>query len=111
MRSNGGTDNRLWLYGWYQNEGNHVSLLMDEPANKWVLKQVLNYQSVLTRNWSNTINPNVSYDIKLAFDGTSFRLWVNGVLRITAAAPAPPSGNVGFQSKKTVAKFAHVTVR
>jgi hypothetical protein len=98
------------LLGWYQGKGNTVELLMKEENDRWVLKQRSGGAIVAKGKILQTINPNVSYVARVAYDGTNFQVSIDGVLLLTLPAGAPASGTIGFQSKNTTGSFGYIQV-
>lgn len=113
MQTAGGTGNTLWLLGWYLNDKNDLEILMKEGKDKWIIKQRSSGAVVKKAAAAKVIDPNVSYTVKIVFDGTNFTLFVDDLvtpLITMPSAAAVPSGTVGFQAKKTTASFGYVTV-
>lgn len=54
------------------------------------------------------IDPNISYDVRIAFDGTTFTMVVDGVTLASVTAGAPPSGTIGYRVKKTTGRFGNI---
>ncbi len=107
----GGVGNKIWMLGWYVNKLNTMELLFKEENDKIVLKQRANGRIVTKNKGSITLNPNVSYQVRVAFDGTIFTVYVNNspLFTLTPATPVP-SGTVGFEVKNTTASFGYITV-
>ena len=105
----GGSKSKVWLQGWYQDKKNDVELLMKQGSNVWILKQRVNGSTVAKQKFSQFINVNTGYKVKIDFDGTSFRLFIDDVLVITLNAVGTPSGTVGFQVRNTTASFQYIT--
>ena len=111
MMTAGGIGNKLWMLGWYVDKQNTMELLFKEENDKIVLKQRSNGAIVTKNKGSITLNPNVSYQVRVAFDGTIFTVFVDNspLFTLTPAAPVP-SGTVGFQAKNTTGSFGYITV-
>lgn len=113
LQSAGGPSNKMWMYGWYVDKKNDMELIISEGGDKLVLKQraagriVAKAKGVVPGG----IDPNVSYVIRLSFDGTLFTVSVNGssLFTLTPAA-AVPSGTIGFAVKNTTGTFEYITV-
>jgi parallel beta-helix repeat protein len=106
---------RASVYGWYVNASTNVELQIQDDKNKYILRQISGGTLVATRTVSQAIATNTYYRIKMLFDGTSFKVFVNGVLIMTQAAGTTPSGKVGFRAwspnKKTkTASFKGIVV-
>jgi hypothetical protein len=110
MQSAGGLSNKVWLLGWYQDKNNSVELLMKEENDRWVLKQRSGGAIVAKGKILQTIDPNVSYVARVAYDGTNFQVSIDGVLLLTLPAGAPASGTIGFESKNTTGSFGYIQV-
>lgn len=111
MQTSGGIGNKVWLLGWYVDKSNRVEVLMKEENDRWVIKQRFN-GSVVKAKAIQQIDPLTTYNVEVTFDGTNFRLYVNGTLMITMSkAPgSTPNGTVGFQVKGTTGRIAFITV-
>jgi hypothetical protein len=110
MKTAGGSFNKLMLEAWYQNNSNRVELILNEEADKWILKQRAGGAVVAKAKAAASIDPGVSYDVALSFDGSSFHLSVNGTPVLTMPAAGIPFGKVGFKVKKTSGTFGHIRV-
>jgi hypothetical protein len=111
MMSEGGAGNRLWVLAWYLDKRNTVELLMEEENDKWVLKQRSGGSIVRKVNVVRTIDPNVNYTVRLAYDGSNFTLFVDGVDVLTMQpAAVVPNGTAGFQVKQTVGHFGEIII-
>jgi hypothetical protein len=110
MQSAGGFSNKVWLLGWYQDKNNTVELLMKEENDRWVLKQRSGGAIVAKGKILQTIDPNVGYVARIAYDGTNFQVTIDGVLLLSLPAGAPASGTIGFQSKNTTGSFGYIQV-
>lgn len=84
---------------------------MAEESNKFVVKQRVGGTVVAKGKGLMNLDPNVSYDVQITFDGTQFTLIVNSVpLTTFNAAPGLPSGIAGFQVKNTTGTFGSMCV-
>jgi len=112
MRTTGGTGNKAWLLGWYQDSTNYVELQMNDEKDKWILKQHSGGVVVAKAKGLQQIDPNVDYDAEISFDGVNFQVTVNSQILITMpkAAGSSPMGTVGFQIKSTTGSFDFITV-
>lgn len=111
LSTTGGTGGRAWLLGWYTDKKNSVQLLMKEGTDKWLLKQVSGGSVVAKAKFAAPIDPGTTYAVDLTFDGTSFRVSIDGVEHIVMTPGAPvTSGTVGFQCRSTTAAFDEITV-
>ena len=112
MRTAGGPQSRVWFLAWFFDKKNTVELMMNEQGDSWVLKQKVNKSTVAKGKGLATIDPNTTYDVRIAFDGNQFQLYVNNTLLITMpkGAGTNPNGTVGFQSRNTTGSFDSVTV-
>lgn len=101
------------MLGWYVDKKNAVELIMNEERDKWILKQRVGGSVVAKTKVMQTIDPNVSYDVQVVFDGTQFQLFLSGNLIFTMpkAAGTNPAGTVGFRIKRTTADFERIFVQ
>jgi hypothetical protein len=111
MMTSGGQGNRISILAWFLNNKNYVELMMKEENNRWILKQRSGGTVVAKKNFQQTIDPNVSYEVELIYDGVDFEVIVDGVSIITMVPGAPVlNGTVGFQSRNATGTFAEVAV-
>ncbi|MCI0604746.1 Ig-like domain-containing protein [bacterium] len=89
---------RASVFGWYQSSSTNVELQIQDDKNRYILKQVSGGTTVAQLTVSRTIATNTYYHIKMQFDGSNFRVYVDGVLIITLAPATTPSGIVGFRT-------------
>lgn len=108
IQTAGGPSNKIFFFGWYQDKDNLVEVLMKEEQDKWVIKQISNGVIVAKTKASAIIDPNIFYDIRVAFDGTKFTLTVDGVDLVSMNAGATASGTVGYRVKKTTGRFGNI---
>jgi hypothetical protein len=111
MKSSGGIGNRISLLTHYLDKRNNVEVILNEEADKVVLKQRLNGRIVSKAKSSLKIDPNTSYDVHLNYDGFVLRLGINGV-RILSLTPVGNlvSATVGFKTVNTDAFFGDIRV-
>src|SRR5205823_8889757 len=105
-----GLSNKVSLFGWYQDKSNYVEVLMKQEHNQWLIRQKIGGKWLVKTKGAATITPNVSYDVKVIFDGTNFQLFVDGTLLVTMKAAGPAQGTVGFQVKNTTGTFGMISV-
>lgn len=112
VSTTGGTGSKVYMLGWYVDKKNAVELIMNEERDKWILKQRVGGSVVAKAKVMQTIDPNVSYDVQVVFDGTQFQLFLSGNLIFTMpkAAGTKPAGTVGFRVKGTMADFERISV-
>ena len=111
MESAGGPGNKLWMLGWFIDKKNTVELLMKEGSDKWILKQRVNGKIVAKASISSAIAPNVAYTARITFDGSLFRLAIDGAEVLTLAPGSPVlQGTVGFAASGTTGSFEYVHV-
>jgi uncharacterized delta-60 repeat protein len=110
IQTAGGLLNKIFFFAWFQDKQNTVEVLMTERNDKWVLRQRASGGIVAKTKALKTILPNVPYDVKVVFDGTTFTLFIDGVSSASMIAGAAPSGTVGYRVKNTTARFAFVCV-
>lgn len=109
LQTAGGSASKIWLLGWYVDKKNHVELIIKESADKLILKQKINGQAVQKIKTAAPILPNVSYTVRMAYDGTNLSVFLDNVMLIQTPATAP-SGTVGYQVKGPSTHFAEITV-
>lgn len=113
MRSAGGAFNKVWMLGWYIDKKNTMELLMKEENDRWILKQRNNGAVVAKGNGIKTIDPNTDYAVRISFDGSNFKVFVDDfvtpLFTLTPQANVP-SGTVGFKIKNTTGSFNYVGV-
>lgn len=112
MISGGNLGNTLWMLAFYHDSKNYVEVIMKEGSDKFLVKQHVNGVVTAKAKASLPIYPAFSYNVKLAFDGSIFRLYVNGT-QVASMAKAPgssPNGTAGFQAKYTLAQFSKIYV-
>lgn len=107
----GGLKNKVSLFGWYVDKSNQVELLIKQQQGKLILKQRSGGQIARKAKGLMALNANQAYTIRITFDGSLFTVLVDGspLFTMTPGA-AVPTGTVGFQVKKTTAKFDYITV-
>jgi hypothetical protein len=111
MMSSGAIGNRISLLVWYLDKKNYVELMMREDKNRWILKQRSSGTVVAKQNFTQTIDPNVSYDVEVNYDGTDIEVLIDGTSIITMIpGAAVPNGTVGFQSRNATGTFEEINV-
>lgn len=110
MQTTGGAGGRVWLLGWYSGRGNYVELIMNEASDTWTFRQHAGGAVVSSRQITRPIEPGVEYRVRLAYDGVSFLVHVDGDWVLTVPATGTPSGIAGFQVKGTTASFGEIRV-
>jgi hypothetical protein len=110
MKTSGG--GKVWLLGWVQDDKNQIELLMNESANRWVLKQRVNGIIKAKAKANAVIDPGINYQVRIVFDGTQFDLLVDGisVLSMQKEQGSKVNGTVGFQVKGTIGTFDSVGI-
>ena len=111
LSTSGGHGNRVSLLAWYVDNKNFVELMMKQENGKWILKQRSAGHIVGKAKFSSLapIVVNQTYAVDLSFDGTTFRLVIDGVdaVGLVSGATVTP-GTVGFESRKTTAFFEDI---
>lgn len=110
LMSAGGNGNKVWLLAWYVDKQNTIELLMSEEQNRWILKHRVNGAVVAKGKANSIIDPNVSYNVQLNYNGTQLQLVVDGAILITLSPISLPPGTVGFQSKNTTGSSGGISV-
>lgn len=110
MMSSGGPGNAVWMLAWYTDKHNALEVMMKEGSDKILMKQKSAGILVAKAKASIPLLPNVSYDVKVTYDGITFTLFVNGNPLLSMPAAGSANGTVGFQAKNTVARFGSIRV-
>ena len=111
IMTSGGSSNRMSLLAWFVNNQNYVELMMKEQNDRWILRQRSAGSIVAKKNFQQTIEPNVSYEVEVNYDGVDFEVIVDGVSIFTIVPGAPVlNGTVGFQSRNGTGMFAEIEV-
>lgn len=111
LSTSGGPGNQISLIGWYTDKGNQVEVILKQESGKIIVKQRSGGSIVAKTKGFTTISPNVLYAVKIAFDGSTFEISVDGNVVTTMPAAATPSGTLSLQAKRTTAHFDQVTVQ
>ncbi len=113
MRTSKAGDTKIALLGWYVDSKNRMELSTNAAKNFWLLKQFVNGSVVAKAKGAKTLDPNVPYTVRIAFDGTQFDVYVDDMstplMSLVPARPVP-AGTVGFQAKGTTGTFSYVCV-
>ena len=110
MISDGAQGNKMSMLAWYTDKGNNVEVMMKQPSGKFILKQKAGGTVVAKTKALMSLQPNVSYDVRVEYDGTALHLIVNGTDIASVNAPPPAAGTIALQAAKTTARFGHVLV-
>lgn len=102
---------RVSLLAWYVDKKNNVELIMMDDKDKFVLKQKVNGEVLAKTKFQQVINPLVSYNVQISYDGAGFRVSVDGTEVFGLPAAALPSGTVGFRVKSTTKASTTVSFR
>lgn len=113
IMSGGDLRNKISLLAWYVNKGNSMELIAMDTKDKWVLKQRLNGTVVASAKATKVIDANVTYTVRIVFDGTKFDVFVDDLVTplfsLNPAGPVP-TGTFGFQVKRTTGTFGYICV-
>jgi hypothetical protein len=93
----------LKFFGWFESKQTNVQVILKPLGDKVIFKQKEN-KVLLTKTTAVVpLATNVSYLVQILFDGTTFRVFLDGVEIINAQnqASTTPSGTLGFQSRDT----------
>lgn len=86
--------------------------MFKEGANLIFLKQHSNGTVVKKQKTLIDLQPNVDYAVQVAFDGSQFKVTVDGVEKIVMTPVGkPPTGVPAFRVKNTVGTFGPVCVQ
>lgn len=86
------------------------SSIIRREHDKWILKHRVNGAVVAKGKAISIIDPNVSYNVQLNYNGTQLQLVVNGATLITLTPISLLVGTVGFQTKNTTGSFEGISV-
>ncbi|HEY7162570.1 MAG TPA: VCBS repeat-containing protein, partial [Acidobacteriota bacterium] len=111
METAGGTQNKVWLLGWYIDKRNTIEVMMKEENDKWIVRQKVGGVTVAKTKALAAIDPNVSYHVVLSYDGSRITLNVNGSDIATLNPSVNPTGTAGYEVKNTTARFDSICVR
>lgn len=101
---------RITLIGWQVNKKNTVDLILNEFANKVVLKHKVNGQTILKTKGIHPIIPNMNHHVQITYTGTAFIVSIDGTQVISINGQAPFSGTPGFKVKGTTGTFGKIVV-
>jgi glucose/arabinose dehydrogenase len=103
-------DARACLLGWYQDARNYVELRMNPRADRWQFRQVAGGKTVASATAPWRLRSRTPYRARVVFDGTDFRVSVDGTPVLSVAPGAPPAGRVGFRAQGARARFDEIAV-
>lgn len=111
MQSAGGVGNRVWLLHHFTDNSNYIELMMKEESDRWILKQRIGKKVVAKAKVQSTIDPNTTYVARITYDGTIYRVSINGIEVLTLIPVGPVTGGtVGFKVKRTSGTFQYISV-
>ena len=106
-------DGKIALIGWFVDKRNFMELVATPTKNSWILKEHVAGTVVARVKATKTIDPNVPYTVRVAYDGAKFDVFVDDLVApLMSLVPhkAVPLGTVGFQVKETTGSFAYICV-
>ena len=103
-------DAKVSVLGWYQNSKTYVELMLVPGKDKLQLKQRVNNMIIAKGKGTFVLDPGVTYQVQIAFNGTDFVVSMNGNMLFSVPAAASPTGTVGFRVKKASAKFDQISL-
>ena len=84
---------------------------MRADKDRWIMKERSGGKTLQKMKAQQPIDPNVVYVVRIAFDGTTYTVTVDGVTILTMTPLGPVSGGtVGFQVKGTTGTFDYIEV-
>lgn len=99
------------LFAWYVDRDNNVEFLMREGTSRILLRQRVNGNVVARGRATLPVLANIDYNVRIAFNGTDFTVYIDDVLMITMTAAAPPQpGPIGVQVRRTSGNFCEAGV-
>ena len=113
MKTSKAGDTKILLLGWYVDSKNMMELSASAGTNQWKLVQRVAGNVVSTAKATKVIDPNIFYNVRLAYDGAKFDLYVDDpVTPLLSLTPSRPvsTGTVGFQAKGTTGTFGYICV-
>jgi hypothetical protein len=106
----GGPGARLIIHAWRQNAGNRVELSVREDTNKWKLRQWVNGKVIASKSKTFPLDPDTIYRIKIRYDGSKFKLWVDDTLVMSLNSNTPPAGSAAFELENTAGSFDYLLI-
>lgn len=110
IASDGGDSDKVSLFAWYTDKKNTVEVLIKQSSGKVILRQKVNGTTTGKSKASVSLSPGVQSEVVVAYDGTQFRLTIDGTLLATLTASGTPFGTAGFQVKNTTGTFGDIVV-
>ncbi len=112
--SGGPAEVHVRLLGWYASRQTNVSVTLKPEQDKVVYRQKEGAVTLLRRDFFSPIEEGISYDVRIAFDGSRFQVLLDSAVIFDEANAGGdlPFGTVGFQSRNSdiaVAVVAAVT--
>ncbi|HZE89415.1 MAG TPA: Ig domain-containing protein, partial [Verrucomicrobiae bacterium] len=113
MKTTKAATTRVVLLAWFVDKKNSMELSAAAGTDVWLLAERVGGSVVAKVKAKKPIDVNVSYDVKVSFDGTKFDVFVDDLVTpLMSLTPkrAVPAGTVGFQAKGTTGTFGFVCV-
>lgn len=99
------------ILAWYVDNKNYVELMMKPGRNRWILKEFSGGTIAARGKASMDIQPGVTYDVSISFNGNRFVVTVDNQTIITTPVEVSPSaGKVGYEVKSTTGFFDYISV-
>ncbi len=100
------------LLGWYVDLENRFSVTLKPAQDRVVVAQKEGGATLVRDTIDVALEEEVSYEVRAAFDGAEFQVFLEGVLLHTQASrfASPPFGTVGVQSRNSDVSVAEVAV-
>lgn len=110
MKAGTGTNSYVSMLGWYVDKQNYVELKMDKANDRWQFKQKVNGIKVAKSKFSQVLGPNVTFHVKVTYDGVNFIVAVDSVPIMTVPAGAVPNGTIALRTSGTTGTFDNIVV-
>ncbi len=103
---------RAGLVGWLQGGPTNVLAVIDATNDRVTLAQRQNGQFIALDHAFPTIDEGVTYDLRVAFDGSDFRVWLDGalLLQVPSAYAGTPSGDAGVMPRNAAVSLSNLAV-
>jgi protocatechuate 3,4-dioxygenase beta subunit len=101
---------KVSIQGWYRDASNRVELMIDEAKGQWRLKQISGGKLLLRTRKTHAVPPGTPFQVRLSFDGTSFRAYADHQLVLSARSVLLPEGGLRLDVRLAPATFDNIAV-
>src|SRR2546426_10874851 len=101
MMTSRANDGKIALLGWFVDKKNFMELSAAARTNLWTLRQQVNGNVVAKGKATKTIDANVTYTLRVVFDGATLDVFVDDLATpLISLIPkgSVPVGTVGFSA-------------